>query len=212
MWLVPIWLHVQLTGKKCNGGENTLLKGTSSQSLWCNSRASVLELYDYCDSKWCAGNKQNKRLVPHKSGSGLNADRGADTPTSAMPVHAHYFIFLFFIQHTGVDISESSHACYCFSTTPRLPGTFQFHLICLNSSAPLSFYNLPFFSSKCAKVWATSCFIPCGLTKWISLISRERWLALFWRVDWWLAKTISTVTHCNEEGKRNLRVETTNLR
>lgn len=34
-----------------------------------------------------------------------------------------WFFIYFFIQHRGVDILESSHACYCFSTAPRLPGT-----------------------------------------------------------------------------------------
>lgn len=112
-----------------------------------------------------------------KSGDGLNADGGADSPTSAMPVRAHYFIFYFFIQHTGVDILESSHACYCFSTTPRLPGTSSSTSFVL--TAQLLFPFQPFFSCKCAKVWATWCFILCRLINWISLISREWWLALF---------------------------------
>lgn len=116
-----------------------------------------------------------------KAGTGLNADRSTDIPALAMPVHAHYYIYIFFIHRTGVDILESSHACYCFSTTPRLPGTSSSTSFVLTPQLLFPFTSSLFLPQKRNRTTsrATSCFILCGLAKWISLISRERWLALF---------------------------------
>lgn len=52
---------------------------------------------------------------------------------------------------------------------------FQFHLICLHSSAPLSFHNLPFSPANVQKSERLVLF--CVV--WIGLILRERWRWLF---------------------------------
>lgn len=147
MWLAPIRPHIQLTGK------NVMVVRTLHWTLLlhnCCNAAQGQACRRFMTNATENDMQETNRIsvwFRTKSGTGLNADRGTETPTSA--THAHYFIFLFFIQHTGVDILESSHACYCFSTTPRLPATSS--STSFVSSAPLSFYNLPFSLTKVQK-------------------------------------------------------------
>lgn len=133
------------------------------------------------DGKWCAGNKQNKRLVPHKGWHWPKCWQKRCYSSLGYACACALFYFIFFIHRTGVDILESSHACYCFSTTPRLPGTSSSTSFVLTPQLLFPFTSSLFLLQKCKRTTsrATSCFILCGLTKWISLISRERWLALF---------------------------------
>lgn len=198
MWLPPLRLHIQLTG------ENVTAVRTLGWTLLLHNRCDAAQ--GQACRRFMTNATANDMQETNKiniwfrtgSGTGLNADGGTETPTSAVPMHAHYFIFYFFIQHRGVDILESSHACYCFSTTPRLPGTSS--STSFVSSAPLSFYNLPFSSRETAKVRAT----PCFSVQFYQMDQFDFTQVLadsffFVCVDWWLAKPISTVTHRSEE-------------